>query len=556
MKRKSLSLIALLMAVMLITISFSGCATEQVQTGNQTQAQSQQTGAAKTPQVLTFSVGAEVPTLDPQKENSMPSMEVTSAIQEGLVRMHDGKIQPGMAEKWEISTDGKTYTYHLRDAKWSDGQPVTAQDFEYGIKRLLDPATASDYAFAGFCILNGYEYNSKKITDPNQVGVKALDAKTLQITLVTPAPYFEGYTNQASFYPVRKDIAEKYGKDFGLEASNNVYNGPFILKEWKHEQGLVLEKNPSYWNKDAVKLDTVNINVVADTNTALSMYESGELDFVNVPMALVEQYTGKANVYMNGAIDWLRINLNAPDKPWFGNLDFRKALNYGLDREAYVKTVTKGLYFPYTRLTLPMVAGAGGGKYTEECPIDILPTKADPAKAKDFLAKAMNALKITDPKTITVEIKTSDADNDRRMAEFIQDQWTRNLGITVTIKLVTYKQKLADDTAKQYDTVYNGWMPDYDDPMTYLELFESKNSQNSTGWSNAQYDTLVEGARVEPDKMKRQKMLWDAEKILVEECPFVPLQCRQVAYLCKDNVKGVSRYFIGSDLDFVYAYKE
>jgi oligopeptide transport system substrate-binding protein len=553
-KRKSLSLIALLMAVMLISITFSGCASEQVQSGNQTQ--SQQTTGAKTPQVLTFSIIAEVPTLDPQKENSMPSMEVSSAIHEGLVRMHDGKIQPGMAEKWEISTDGKTYTYHLRDAKWSDGQPVTAQDFEYGIKRLLDPATASDYAFAGFCILNGYEYNSKKITDPNLVGVKALDAKTLQITLVSPAPYFEGYTNQASFYPSRKDLVEKYGKDFALEAGNNAYNGPFILKEWTHEQGLVLEKNPNYWNADAVKLDTVNINVVANTDTALSMYEDGELDFVNVPMALVEQYTGKSKVYMNGAIDWLRINLNTAGKPWFGNLDFREALNYGLDREDYVKTVTKGLYFPYTRLTLPMVAGAGGGKYTEECPINVLPTKADPAKAKDFLAKAMTALNITDPKTITVEIKTSDADNDRRMAEFIQDQWTRNLGITVSIKLVTYKQKLQDDTSKQYETVYNGWMPDYDDPMTYLELFESKNSQNSTGWSNADYDRLVEGARAEPDKMKRQNMLWDAEKILCEECPFVPLQCRQVAYLCKDNVKGVSRYFIGSDLDFVYAYKE
>lgn len=554
MKRKSLSLIALLMVVMLISIAFSGCVKEQTQpaAGQQTQ----QSAETKKAQVLTFSIGAEVPTLDPQKENSMPSMEVSSAIHEGLVRMHDGKVQPGMAEKWEVSPDGKTYTYHLRDAKWSDGQPVTAQDFEYGIKRLLDPATGSDYAFAGFCILNGYEYNSKKVTDPNQVGVKALDAKTLQITLASPAPYFEGYTNQASFYPSRKDLVEKYGKDFGLEASNNAYNGPFILKEWKHEQGLVLEKNPNYWNKGAVKLDQVNINVVANTDTALSMYEDGTLDFVNVPMALIEKYAGKSKVYMNGAIDWLRINLKSEGKPWFGNLDFRKALNYGFDREAYVKTVTKGLYFPFTRLTLPMVAGAGGGKYTEESPINILPTKADPAKAKDFLTKAMNTLGITDPAKITVEIKTSDADNDRRMAEFIQDQWTRNLGITVTIKLVTYKQKLADDTAKQYETVYNGWMPDYDDPMTYLELFESKNSQNSTGWSNADYDKLVEGARVETDKMKRQKMLWDAEKILVEECPFVPLQCRQVAYLCKDNVKGVSRYFIGSDLDFVYAYKE
>ena len=168
----------------------------------------------------------------------------------------------------------------------------------------------------------------------------------------------------------------------------------------------------------------------------------------------------------------------------------------------------------------------------------------------------MTALNITDPKKISVEIKTSDDDTAKHIAEVIQDQWTKNLGITVTIKLVTYKQKLADDTGKKYDMIYNGWMPDYDDPMTYLELFESTNTQNSTGWKNADYDKLIKDARAEGDPVKREKMLWDAEKILVDECPFVPLQCRQAAYLEKPNLKNVARYFVGSDLDFVYAYFE
>lgn len=554
MKRRVNSIFALLLTLLMVSTVFAGCAGKKSEstTGEQSAQEN------KTPQVLTFSVTAEVPTLDPQLANSMPSMEVINATMEGLLRMHNGKVEPGIAEKWEASADGKTYTFHLRDAKWSDGQPVTAQDFEYGIKRLLDPATASDYAFSGFLIENGYEYNSKKITDPNQVGVKAIDDKTLEIKLVNPATFFAGYTNQCGFYPVRKDIVEKYGKDFGLEAANNVYNGPFIAKEWKHEEKIVLEKNPNYWNKDAVKLDSVNILVVADGNTALSMYENGELDFVNVPMTLSEKYisSGEAKVYMNGAIDWMRLNLKAEGRPWLANLDFRKALNFAIDREDYVKTVTKGLYFPFTRLTLPMVAGAKGGKYTDETPIDIIPEKADVTKAKEYLQKAMAALNITDPKTMSVEFKTSDTDNDKRMAEFLQDQLTKNLGITVTIKPVTYKQKLSDDTNKQYEAVYNGWMPDYDDPMTYLELFETNNSQNSTGWSNAEFDKLIESARSETDQVKRQQMLWDAEKILVEECPFIPLQCRQVAYLQKDNLKEVSRYFVGSDLDFVYAYFE
>lgn len=551
MKKRTKSIIALLLTVLMVGTVLTGCGAKSTPAADGTAAPDG--NASKT---LTFSVLNEIPSLDPQKENSMPSMEISNAIHEGLVRLHDGQVQPGVAEKWDISEDGKTYTFHLGDRKWSDGKPVTAQDFEYGIKRLLNPETASDYAFAGYCILNGYEYNTKKITDPSQVGVKAIDDKTLEIKLVNTAPYFLAYTNNACFYPCRQDLVEKYGSSFALEAANNVYNGPFILKEWKHEEGVTLEKNPNYWNQDAIKLDTVNILQVADANTAVNMYENGELDFVNVPTALVEKYAGKDKVYMNGAIDWLRLNLNSAGKPWLANQDFRKALNYALDREDYVKAATKNLYFPYTRLTLPMVNGVNGKKYTEECPIDVYPTKADAAKAKEYLTKAMTALNITDPSKMTIEIKTSDDDTAKHIAEVIQDQWTKNLGITVSIKLVTYKQKLADDTGKQYDAIYNGWMPDYDDPMTYIELFESANTQNSTGWSNAEYDKLVAGARVEADPAKREQMLWDAEKILVDECPLVPLQCRQVAYLEKDNLKGVSRYFIGSDIDFVYAYFE
>ncbi|MCR4431750.1 MAG: ABC transporter substrate-binding protein [Tepidanaerobacteraceae bacterium] len=551
MKKKLVSILALLMVILMAGTAFVGC-------GSKNSAEKGNTESASKSQVLTFAQTAEIPSLDPQLMNSMQSAEVANAIFEGLVRLHDGKVQPGMAEKWDISSDGKTYTFHLRDAKWSDGQPVTAYNFEYGIRRLLNPKTSSPYAFAGYCILNGYEYNSGKITDVNQLGVKAIDEKTLEIKLTNPAAYFLGYLSLACFMPTREDIVEKYGNNFALEAENNVYNGPFILKEWKHESGVTLEKNPDYWNKDAIKLDKVNILQITDPNTALSMYENGELDFVSIPNALWDKYKDnpKVKLIMNGAVDWLRLNLNAPGKPWLANEDFRKALNYAINREEYVNTATKGLYLPYTRLVLPMVAGAKGGKYTEECPIDIYPKTGDAAKAKEYLAKAMSALNIKDPKDITLELKFSDSAADKALAEVLQDQLTRNLGIAVTIKLVTYKQKLADDTAKQYDAVYNGWMPDYDDPMTYLELFESNNSQNSTGWSNAEFDKLIEAARTEADAVKRQQYFWDAEKILVEECPFVPLQCRQVGYLEKDNLKGMSRYFIGSDLDFVFAYFE
>ena len=553
MSKKFKSILALLTACILACTVLAGCG------GSGTTEKTENAGDATTvKQELTFSQSSEIPSLDQQLINSMPSTEVSNAIFEGLVRLHDGKVQPGMAETWDISEDGKTYTFHLRDAKWSDGKPVTANDFEYGIKRLLDPKTGAAYAFAGYMIVNGEAYNTGKITDASQVGVKVIDEKTLEIKIANPAPYFLGYLSLACFMPTRQDIVEKYGKDFALEAANNVYNGPFILEEWKHESNVTLKKNPDYWNKDAVKLEKVTILQITDPNTALSMYENGELDWVYVPNTLWDKYKDNPSVklMMNGAVDWLRLNLNAKDRPWLANLDFRKALNYALNREEYVNAATKGLYLPYSRLVLPLVAGAKGGKYTEECPIDGYPLSGDMEKAKEHLDKAMAALNIKDPKDISLELKFSDAAGDKPLAEVLQDQLTRNLGITVTVNPVTYKQKLADDVAGQYEAVYNGWMPDYDDPMTYLELFESNNTQNSTGWKNPEYDRLIEAARVETDPVKRQQYFWDAEKLLIEECPFVPLQCRQVAYLEKENLKGISRYFVGSDVDFIYAYFE
>lgn len=350
MSKKLKSTLALLIACFIACTALAGC-------GGSNKPKEEAEPGVK--QELTFSQSSEIPSLDPQLMNAMPSVEVSNAIFEGLVRLHEGKVQPGVAETWDISKDGKTYTFHLRDAKWSDGEPVTANDFEYGIKRLLDPNTGAAYAFAGYMIVNGEAYNTGKIKDASQVGVKAIDEKTLEIKIANPAPYFLGYLSLACFMPTRQDIVEKYGKDFALEAANNVYNGPFILEEWKHESNVTLKKNPDYWNKDAVKLEKVTILQITDPNTALSMYENGELDWVYVPNALWDKYKDDPNtkLMMNGAIDWLRLNLDAEGKPWLANMDFRKALNYAIDRQEYVKAATKGLYLPYSRLVLPLVTG-------------------------------------------------------------------------------------------------------------------------------------------------------------------------------------------------------
>jgi oligopeptide transport system substrate-binding protein len=552
MRKKYLKLTAILLTVLMVGTLLAGCAKEEQGTLAPENGDKQ----AVIQDTLTFTV-ASVPSIDPQMSNSIPSMNVIKGFSEGLIRNFQGEIKPGIAEKWEVSEDGKTYTFHLRDAKWSDGSAVTAQDFEYAIIRLLDPKNAASYSFAAYIIQNAAEFNTGKITDSTQVGVKAINEKTLEIKLINPTSYFVSTLDLPCFYPVKKEYVEKLGADFATAADKILSNGPFIMKDWKHEQEIVLEKNPNYWDQGSIKLNTVKILQVSDANTVLAMYENGEIDFTDVPMTLVDKFQkeGKAKVYMSGAVDWMRINFKRTEKPWLQNTNFRKALNYSIDREDYVKTATKGLFFPGTRLVLPLMSGVKG-HYNEEYPINIYSSKVDTAKAKEYLDKAMQELKITDPKQIVVDYTISDDDTAKLMAEVLQDQVTKNLGITFNIKMVTYKQKLENDTKGDFDLVYNGWGPDYDDPMTYLELWETTNSQNGGKYSNAEFDKLITAARVETDKVKRMEMFYQAETILLEDAGFVPLQFRQRAWLCNDNLKNLARFFIGADTDYVYAYFE
>ena len=510
-------------------------------------------GAGKT---LTLSVPSEVTGLDPQKANSLDAMNIAVHIFEGLVRVHDGKVLPGMAESWEISEDGTTYIFHLRDALWSDGVPVTAKDFEYGMIRLLDPATASEYAFAGNLIENGDEFTAGTIKDPAKVGVKALDDKTLEIRLKQPADYFLGYLYQCNFYPVRQEIVEKYGERFATEAKYMVYNGPFVLKTWKHEQELVLVKNPKYWNADAIKLDKVNILQIYESNTALSMFETGELDMVDIPFNMYEEYLqeGKAEVYFSGANDWFKVNVRPnPEKPWLANKNFRKALAYAIDRENYLKIATKGLYVPNQRILLPLIAGVNERYFVEEFPLEYYSVKAEVPKAKEYLAKAMEELGIQDPSEISITYLIQDEEVCRVMSETLQSQISSNLGINFDVRMVTRKQRMHSEQKGDYDVVYHGWAPDYDDPMTYLEIWQGNSSQNNSGYANPEVDLLIDQARGETDKVKRAEMLFQAEQMLLDDAAVIPLQLRRNAWSLNPGITGILRPFVGGSLNFVYA---
>ena len=504
---------------------------------------------------LVFSMEAEIPALDPQKANAAPSFTVGNSLSECLVRIVDGKVTPGMAKSWDVSKDGKTLTFHLRDSKWSDGKPVTAQDFEYGIKRLLDPKTASEYAFAAYYITGAEAYNLGKSASADSVGIKATDAKTLTVKLNNATPYFLGYLGFYCFSPARKDVVEKYGTAYATAADKMVYNGPFILKEWKNEQRKFLAKNPDYWNAGAIKLNGVEILQISDTGTALSMFENGELDFVEVPSNLYKQYEqkGLTKPFYNGADDWMKVNVKPnPEKPWLANANFRKAVAWAIDRDAYCAISTKGLYTPNTRFVLPIVHGVDKN-YGNEYPLQFYTPKGDILKAKDFLKKTMTELKIDAPSKITIEYLIQDNDECRLMAETLQQQIEKNLGITVKVKLVPRKQRAQMEQEHNYDMVYSGWMPDYDDPMSYMEIWTGDSSQNNSGYANPEFDKLIKGAQVEKDAKKRMGMIAQAEKIILNDAPLIPLQLRRKAILVSPSLKGLSTPLIGAQYDFVYA---
>ncbi|MCI9341169.1 MAG: peptide ABC transporter substrate-binding protein, partial [Dorea sp.] len=423
MKKKCL---ALLMAG-LMAVSMAGCSTpgSNVEKDSGTEGGGEE-GAQK---VFRYSVTSDVSTLDPQKNNDSTSGTIGYHTGEGLTRSMDGVVHPGLAEEWEVSDDGLTYTFHLRDAKYSDGEKIKAQDFEYAMKRIVDPETASSFAFIAKPLENADEITAGKM-DLDELGVEAVDDETLVCKLGFPAPYFLQVISMSQFYPTRKDMVEKYGDEFAADGEKNVYSGPFCLKEWKQNDRIILEKNPMYWDKDKVNLDRVEILIVADENTALAMYEAGELDYVNVPTDAVGNYPD-AEFYKMGAEDFIK--LNTGDGP-LANKNFRLVLNYGLDRSEFIKLSTNDVWEPATRFVLPDVGGAEG-TFGEDYPYEAFPLEGDQKKAEEYLNTALKELGIASASDITLELLTSDMERTKKEAEVLQALLQEALGIKITIQM-------------------------------------------------------------------------------------------------------------------------
>ncbi|MBD8007051.1 peptide ABC transporter substrate-binding protein [Bacillus norwichensis] len=476
---------------------------------------------------------------------------------EGLTKKTpEGEIVEGMAKEWEVSDDGLTWTFQLKDdVKWSNGDPVKAEDFEYAWKYALNPETASEYAYQLYYLAGGEEYNSSENKDEyaeleEKVGVKAKDEKTLEVTLAEPTPYFLDLTSFYTYYPVNKKVQEE-NPDWALEADGYVSNGAFKLTEWEHKDSIKLEKNENYYDKDKINLDEVNFVMIDNEDTAWQMYQADELDLVyplpqDVQGELASSDDPELQIEPDLAVYYY--NLNTEVKP-FNNVKVRKALSMALDRKAIVEHVAQGKQPPAYGVVPPGIPDVEGDFQENSGAL----FKEDGEEAKKLLKEGLAEEGMDKMPKFTLTYNTNEGH--KKIAEAAQEMWRKNLDIEVTLENVEFQVKLDREKAGDYDISRGGWVGDYVDPMTFLGLWVTGGSHNDPNWSNAEYDKNLKTARASMDPKERMEAMHKAEEILISEMPVIPVYFYTQPFTLKPHVKGVftptNRYpqFIYADIE-------
>ena len=461
---------------------------------------------------VTINLGDTIRDLDSATTTDSVSTDILMNLMSGLYRL-DANTQPvpDMAEGVKISEDQLTYTFTLRDGiKWSNGDPVTANDFEYAWKRVLNPDTGAQYAYIISTFVKGADAYNTGDGSAEDVAVTATDDKTLEVELVAPSPFWLGLTAFYTYLPQNQKFVEQQGEDYALSADALIFNGPYTLTSFKSTEGVSLAKNEDYWNEANVPIEKAEGKIVKELDTAVNLYESGELDVQPIDGEFVDEYKGSpefhtltffASFYMVG---------NEKEKI-FQNVNVRKAIQIGYDRDALVNQILKDGSSSAPGLVPFGIAGPGDETFREA----LGPTQPeyDPEKAKSFFQKGIEELG-GNPE---IELLAYDDSTARDIATFLQSQLQENLGAKISIKVQPFDRKLELEANGDFQLSWQGWIADYDDPMTFLDLFESTSSFNTQKYSNAQYDELISGAREELDETKRMDMLEEAERILVME---------------------------------------
>ncbi|WP_339324100.1 peptide ABC transporter substrate-binding protein [Paenibacillus sp. FSL W8-0194] len=551
MRRKTL--LTLLTMLLVVGTVLAGCGSKNAGGG------SKENASAAKDQILHMNLSAEPPTFDPAQAQDSQAHTVLNMMYEGLVRLDENsKPVPGVAEKWDISSDGLKYVFHLRkDAKWSNGDPVTAKDFVFAWQRVLDPNTtpAPPYAYQLYYIKGAEEYNNKKMTDFSQVGVKATDDHTLEVTLKNPTPYFLGLTSFYTFYPVHQSV--KDNPKWAADPKTMITNGPFALTTWTTGQKIEVSKNANYWDNKDIKLNKITMSLSNSGATELSSYRSGQLDYAGMPNgeiptdqmpAVKKQLQNELNLKPIGSVYYYQFNVTA--KP-FDNAKIRKAFAMAISRQEIVDKVTQSEEKPAFGFVPPGIAGEKE-EFRTEHKDDYFTENMD--EAKKLLQEGMKEEGYTTLPPVTLIYNSSE--KHKKIALAVADMWKKNLGVTVQTENQEWGVFLKNRRSLNYQIARAGWSPDYNDPMTFFDLWTSKSGNNDIGFKNKEYDALVSDALASSDNAKRMDDFVKAEKLLIQDQQvLLPIYYYTNVALIKPNLKGVIIDYAGG-VDFTRAYFE
>lgn len=504
---------------------------------------------SKSEQVLNVVAQDEIASLDIVLAHDTVSGTVISNTTEGLYSI-DKNAEPVLAgaAEHEESEDGLVHTFTLRDNVWSNGDSVTAYDYEYSWKRVFEEVGYYTYSFANAKILNAQEIMDGE-KSPDELGIKAIDDKTLEITLAGPSPLLKYSLAFTAFFPVNQEYVESVGDDYGTEYDKTLYNGPFVLTDWKHGQGWQYKKNPDYRDADNVKLEEINVSVVKEESTAVNLFESGELEQIEITSAFIDKYQDDPNyeAIVTAGLKFLRFNHNHEA---LGNENIRRALDMAWEKPALTEVILKNGSVP-TYYLVPDIAKAPSGESFRSLNGDFTGTIEE---AQEYWQKGLEEI---GKDVVEVGLLTADDTDYKATAEYLKDQWEKNLeGLTVNIVLQPFQARLELEKAIDYDISISSYVPSSADPLNYLDMWVTGKSFNRMDYSNPEYDELVNKAWNEIDEEKRYELMLEAERILFEDAAIGPMYQDATAIIKQPYVHDVIHQPTLPNYDYRWAYIE
>jgi len=561
MKRKMALILAILM---ILSVGLAGCGGSEptpATATDQTEETTTETTTEAVEQVLRVNWGSNPPDMDPATTTDQVSIMILNDTLEGLVRLNpqgEAVIGSGLAESMTVSEDGTVYTFTLRDAKWDDGAAITANDVLFSWQRVVDPATAAQYAYQLYPIKNAKAINAGEM-GMEEFGVAVLDEKTLEVTLERPTPYFLSLLGFITYYPVQEAKVVEFGDKFATAPEYMVSSGPFKVETWLPEQKLNMAKNDQYWDAEAVKLERIEGDMLVDLNTPINLYETGELDTILVPSEYLDKYRDSNEfLTMPMATTWY-MQYNCDDV-FFSNVKIRKAFSMALNRSAFVNnvlangSVVAGAFVPNG------IPGKDGGDFTAQTGITLKDVgtegEAGITEANAILDEGLAEIgKTREELAAHVSYLTGESDVAKKFGQAFQQMWKQTLGIEVPVESVSFAIRLDKYNAKEYTISLAGWGADYNDPMTFLDTMITGSGNNNSFWSNAEYDALIEKATTTQGDERMDAMI-EAAKILDTEMPIAPIYYRARNVVEKPYVHDLVRFPVGVDNEFKWAYIE